>query len=155
MRLVALLLVCAACGGKGRPEYAVPPDQDDPAAGRLLADEERAVTRKPATTAEPGALTRKSLDETLAAGPGAFLGRIRVRATGEKGVFRGWVILSLWPGAQTELQPGDVVKKLNGKTLERPDDVTVLWESLRKASEIVVDYERAGAARVYRVPVVE
>jgi type II secretory pathway component PulC len=154
---LGLWLALAACGGgRGRPAYAVGDELDDPAAGRLLGEEERAVTRRPPAIPDgTDVLTRAALGETLAAGPGAFLGRIRVRAVGEKGVFRGWVILALWPGARTELQPGDVVRRLNGRILERPEDVTALWEALRVAPEIVVDYERGGQPRVYRVPIVE
>ncbi len=153
------LATSAACGGgQARPDYGVPDGENDPAAERLLAGEERAATRTgtdaPATEA-PGTLTRKALDETLAAGPGAFLGKVRVRAVAEKSVFRGWVIVALWPGADVELAPGDVVKRLNGRTLERPDDVSALWDTLRQAREIVVEYERGGEPRVLRVPVVE
>ena len=161
MRRVVVLvfgaLALAACARAARPDYAVPDESPDPAADRLLETEERAATRqgRPRAGTSYEGLTRRSLDETLAQGPGAFLGTIRVRAVQEKKVFRGWTIISLWPGARTELLPGDVVTRLCGRTLEKPDDVSELWGLLRTANEIVVEYERAGEPRVYRVPVVE
>ena len=48
-------------------------------------------------------ITRAALEETLARGPGAFLGTIRVRATSTGKVFHGWQIIDVPPGAHTIL----------------------------------------------------
>jgi S1-C subfamily serine protease len=144
VKWLALACLVGACAPAVRPDYP-PPDPDE----RPI---ERAPRRRPAGG---GGLSRQALEATLAEGPGAFLGRIRVRALVVGKAFKGWRIESLWPDAEAEveLRPGDVVTRLNGRTLEKPDDVSALWQSLHDAREITVDYERGGETRTMRVPV--
>jgi hypothetical protein len=62
--------------------------------------------------------------------------------------FIGWRILELpseW--ASMDLKPGDVVTRVNGLPLEKPDDFFSAWSSLVSASDLRVAYERAGATR--------
>ncbi len=100
-------------------------------------------------------LTRAALDATLDAGPGAFLAKVRVIAARPGGRFLGWEIESLWPGANVGLEPGDIVTAVNGRSLERPEALPVLFQELRGASEVVVEFRRGLERRQARFPVVE
>jgi type II secretory pathway component PulC len=100
-------------------------------------------------------ITRAQLDSLLAPGPGALLARVKVAAAARDGKFHGWRIVSLPPDTHLELQPGDVVRGVNGQGLERPEHLSAVWEKLRGTHEVVVDFEREGEARTWRLPVVE
>ena len=56
--------------------------------------------------------------------------------------------MSLFPGepafASLDLRPGDTVTRINGKPIERPEQAVAVWEELRTASDLVVDYRRDG-----------
>jgi general secretion pathway protein C len=145
---IAVALACGCGGATGRPDYPAPDDEPMPA---------RATSGLPAAPAAPGtsrtAVRRAELDETLAAGPGALLARVRVEAVGRRR-FAGWRILSLPEDPRLALQPGDVVRRVNGLGLERPEDLSRVFEALRAAPEIVVEYERGGERRAWRLPIV-
>jgi len=126
-----------------------------PAPGEPLITEDMAPRPAPPPRPPAPALTRSALNAALDAGPGAFLARVDVRAARLGGRFVGWEIVSLWPGAQIELRPGDVVLGVNGRTLERPESLGALFGDLRTANEIVVDYRRGLERREARFPVVE
>jgi type II secretory pathway component PulC len=146
-RALALLALAACGGGAARPDYPVAPEE------RLL-DERRELPAPAPPPPAAGQVTRAALDEAIAAGPGALLAQVRVEAVrGRKG-FHGWRLLAV-PPSPAGLEAGDVLTRVNGKTLERPEHLSALFESLRGASEIVVESERGGVPRVVRVPVVE
>src|SRR5262249_46740269 len=64
---LGLVLGVACGGGKPRPDYGIAEESDDPnAGGRMLAGEERAARRPVAAPVSRDALTRRSLDATLA-----------------------------------------------------------------------------------------
>lgn len=149
MKGAVLLLLVLACAPRARPEYPVDPVDDE----RLL--DERAELPAPAPEPPaPGRVTRAALDETLAAGPGALLSRVRVQAVRGPSGFRGWRLVAV-PPSPADLRPGDILLRVNGRTLERPEHLAALFDALRGASEIVVESERDGVGRVVRVPVVE
>ena len=62
--------------------------------------------------------------------------------------FQGWLIKSLYPGdacyQDIDLRSGDVVQKVNGKSIEKPEQAFDVAESLRTAPAIVVDFLRGG-----------
>lgn len=91
---------------------------------------------------------------TLSAGPGAFLQRIDVKPALDGGRFHGWRIVALRGGpsawGSADLEPGDVVTRVNGHPLERPEQAIVPWRSLAIASELRVGYERDGKPRELR-----
>ncbi|HEX7598211.1 MAG TPA: hypothetical protein VF518_08355 [Polyangia bacterium] len=62
--------------------------------------------------------------------------------------FQGWLIKSLYPGdpcyQEIDLHGGDVVQKVNGKSIEKPEQAFDVAESLRTASAIVVEFLREG-----------
>jgi S1-C subfamily serine protease len=70
--------------------------------------------------------------------------------------FLGWELVALDPPFDhSELSAGDVVTRVNGRVVERPDDLAATFDALRSADTITVEYLRAGARRELRVPVVD
>jgi type II secretory pathway component PulC len=92
----------------------------------------------------PRALLRAELDR----GVGRFLQHVRVQAAVSRGHFVGWKLVSLFakrPDVHVQvLQAGDILLRVNGASLERPEDFKAVWDSLAEAKEIVLDIERDG-----------
>jgi hypothetical protein len=137
--LLAWLTACA--------ERTPPPDEP-------LVDFDDAERGSPTTaapaTAEPavvrrrkGEIPRGDLERVLAAGPGRLLARVQVKARLKSGKFIGWEVVRN-PWADVDLVAGDVVLSVNGRTLEHPLELKVLWEDLRKANAIAVHVDRNG-----------
>ena len=151
-RAIALAIAVTIAGtsgaGCGRPG----PDPTAPDDGRLLdledpettgrAAPERADAAAPAVPRRrEGTIARADLDRVLDAGPGRFLARVEVKARSSEGRFTGWeVVRSPW--AHVDLQPGDVVVRVNGRSLEHPLELKLLWEDLRRAPVLEAQVER-------------
>ena len=105
------------------------------------------------------AIRRSSVQAVLSAGPGAFLQNIAVddHAVFLAGKFHGFRIAALhgdsWAGI--DLRPGDVVTRVNGFSIEHPEQAAEAFYSLRVASELRVEYERDGEPRELRFGIVE
>ncbi len=73
------------------------------------------------------------------------------------GKFHGFRIKELrgdmWKGV--DLRPGDVVTRVNGFAIERPEQAVEAFQSLSVASELRVAYERDGAPRELRYAIVD
>ena len=95
-----------------------------------------------------GKLWRDQVDQTVDRGLGSFLHRhVDVEASLSAGRFIGFRIVELrppefWEGV--ELKPGDVVTKVNGKSVERDTQAFAIFEGLKKAKELRVSYQRGG-----------
>ena len=90
-----------------------------------------------------GEIQRAELERVLQAGPGRLLARVQVKAnvTGKR--FNGWEVVRIpWPAV--DLVAGDVILAVNGRTLEHPLELKVLWDDLRKANAIAVEVDRKG-----------
>jgi hypothetical protein len=100
--------------------------------------------------ARPGVLKRSLVTRTVDEGMGRWLaGGVTVDPFMQKGRFRGWIVRKLYPQdpcyREVDLQPGDVVLKVNGKSLERPEQANEIFGSLRTAPALVVEFTRAAA----------
>jgi hypothetical protein len=100
--------------------------------------------------ASPGVLKRSLVVRTVNAGLGRWLaGGVLVDPFLQKKRFRGWVIRKLYPDdvcyKEVDLQPGDVVLRVNGKSLERPEQAKETFDGLANAPALVVEFTRAGA----------
>jgi hypothetical protein len=97
---------------------------------------------------DAGVIPRPALQAVLASGIGRFLQQVRAEPSVARGRFVGWRVLTLFPGradvSVQVLRPGDTVTRVNGKTIERPEQFKTLWDSLASASELVLDIERDG-----------
>jgi S1-C subfamily serine protease len=101
--------------------------------------------------ARPGAVKRSALVRVIDAGLPRWLQGVEGDRALANHRFQGWLVKSLHPQdpcyRDIELRPGDVVQKVNGKSIERPEQAFDVVESLRKAPSLVVDYLRDGKAQ--------
>ncbi len=134
-RAICLLsLVWAGCGGSAPPiEVAPPPPPPtDPAAP------------------PPGALWRRDVVRTVDAGLGHFLQHIEVEPKIDGGAFGGFRIVRLVPPEYWEgvdLQPGDVILRVNALPIERDSEAYAAFQSLKEADELTVLLIRDGQER--------
>jgi hypothetical protein len=144
MRKSVLALTVAAfvvgCGGG----YELPPDSP----GTFAAD--NVPPSAESTPLPPNTLRRSAVLDAVARGPGAFLQRVDLddRPVFDAGQFHGFRIAALrgdptfWHGV--DIRPGDVVTRVNGVVIQKPDDARTAMQSLEVASELVVDFDREG-----------
>jgi len=106
-----------------------------------------------------GTISRDELVPVLDGGLGRFLQNVETEPAFHKGSFVGFRIVSLFPGepafASLDLRPGDTVTRINGKSIERPEQAAAVWEDLRTASNLVVDYRRGGEQHALRFTIVD
>jgi hypothetical protein len=106
---------------------------------------------------KPGVLKRAALVRMIDAGLPRWLQGIEGDRKLAKHRFQGWLVKSIHPGnpcyQDVDLRQGDVVQKVNGKQIEKPEQAFDVLESLRSAPAIVVDYLRDGKARQFTIPI--
>jgi type II secretory pathway component PulC len=143
----ALAVALSACGG----------------ASSTPASPAAAATGSSGAPASAGdsshSLRRSAVHAAEAQGLGAFLQHVELDDTPVRvgGKFHGFRIAALhdakfWSGV--DLKPGDVVTRVNGFPIERPEQAQTAFESLEVASELRVAYERDGEPRELVVPIV-
>ncbi len=128
-----------ACGGSAPAEPA-----------------QTAAAAKAQRRAASDGLTRDQVVAVVDEGFSSFLQRVVVEASLEEGRFAGFRILALqpenfWRGV--DLQAGDVVTAVNGRSIEQPEDAFEVFESLRTAPELSVTFERDGTAKQLVFPI--
>lgn len=134
-------LTVSACGG---------------AASEGASDASTAAAKKaePTQVAAPGHMLRADVDRALSQGPSWLLRRVVPREVIKNGAFVGWLIVAMpeeW--GSVGLKPGDVVTRVNGASIEKPDDLWKAWVILMAAPELKVAFERDGAAKEIVVPI--
>ncbi len=106
-----------------------------------------------------GTIHRQQLRVVLDGGLGRFLQGVRTEPYIVHNKFKGFRILELYPrepvfqGVSPKV--GDVVTQINGQPIGRPEQALKVWDSLRVASELRIDYLREGAAHEARYRIVE
>ena len=140
---LALLLTLGGCGGSTTPAET--------------AAVEAPVVEAPAEPPQPrraGTITRAELFPVLEGGLGRFLGGVGTEPQVEAGRFVGWRITRFFPEdprfADIALRPGDVVTRVNAQPIERPEQAFRVWDGLRVASELVVDFTHEGQPQQMR-----
>jgi type II secretory pathway component PulC len=95
-----------------------------------------------------GVISRAALQAELASGIGKFLQQVRAEPTVARGRFIGWRVVSLFPNRSDVhvqvLRPGDTVTRVNGQSIERPEQFKALWDAMATATELVLDIQREG-----------
>jgi S1-C subfamily serine protease len=148
-----LALALVSCGGPTAPVVGPEPTELPPPP-RAAAPASAPATRK-------GEIRRGELAAFLDQGMPAFIHHVVVERFPRRRShrFRGWQIAEFFPGdprfAQADIRPGDVVLRVNGRLIERPDQFAEIWSSLRRARELVVDAERDGKPRQLRWRIVD
>jgi len=107
---------------------------------------------------DPHRLVRATVKSVVSQGLGSFLQQVDLDDEPALlgGKFRGFRIAALrgsrfWSGV--DLKPGDVVTRVNGFPIERPEQAQAAFDSIAAASELRVDYDRDGLPRalVYKI----
>jgi hypothetical protein len=153
LRLIALLTVAlVGCGPRVSADEPSPFEEDDPHAREPRLIDETAITestRQTVVRKQRGTISRTVLVSVLDDGLGKFIrGGVEVRPSFADERFAGWEIVRFYPDdsrfAEVDLRPGDVVVDVNERAIERPAQAQVVWDSLRKAGELVVRGHRNG-----------
>jgi S1-C subfamily serine protease len=99
------------------------------------------------------ALKRKALLALQKEGAQAFIRRVNVRPAFHRGKFHGWRVLTYsGPG---HLQSGDIVSKINGRSIERPAQFMAVWQSMASGERFIVDLVRGGKPLTISYPIVD
>ncbi|GMV44251.1 MAG: hypothetical protein AMXMBFR64_59670 [Myxococcales bacterium] len=120
--------------------------------------EETPLVVAPPREAREG-IPRSQLTAILQGGPGMLLQQLQVVPQREGKRFVGFRIRTWFPGnpdLQTDrIRVGDVVVSVNGRRIERPDDLMALWTTLPTATELTVHVVRDGGEHDLSFPIVE
>ncbi len=106
----------------------------------------------------PSVLTRDVIDRAVSRGIGAFLARVEVRAVVDGGRFVGWRLVSgadlrRWQSAGLDLREGDVVTRVNGQRVERPEHAAAVFRALPGTTALAVEVLRESRVLELRVAV--
>jgi type II secretory pathway component PulC len=151
MRAGLLVIVALACGPKA--STTPHPIEDDlelrataaPGDATEPSDEQRVVA-PPGKGLRTGTIARDRLIAVLDAGPATFLRQLEVTPHMAGDRFVGWQLVQFLdrsgPLHDVDVVPGDVLLAINGKPLSRPEQLQMLWDSLRTANEIAAQMWR-------------
>jgi hypothetical protein len=127
------------------------PTARPPAEGQTERPASRPAPAQPAPDLH-GAIRRSELLWVHRQGAQQFIQQVRVRPSFRRGRFFGWRILAYrGPGP---IESGDVVRRVNGRPIERPEQFMGVWEKLPGATELVVELWRRGRPVKLRYPIV-
>ncbi|HKU42047.1 MAG TPA: hypothetical protein VJR89_28005 [Polyangiales bacterium] len=101
-----------------------------------------------------GVIPRDALKAELGRGIGRFLQQVRAEPVVSRGRFLGWRLMTLFPSRSdvhvSGIKAGDVVRRVNGQSVERPEDFKALWDTLAEATQLVLEIERDGESSTVR-----
>lgn len=141
----AVVLALAACGGatSTHPAPATPPQAKAP--------------EVPPQPARRASLTRSEAKTAVERGLGAFLQHVTVDdyPVMRDGKFYGFTVRTIPADWGVDLEPGDVVTRVNGVVPERPEHADAALRALETASSLKVEYERDGEPRSFELPIVD
>ncbi|MCP4679479.1 MAG: hypothetical protein GY854_29110 [Deltaproteobacteria bacterium] len=155
--LVFSMIIAASGCGSAKTDPSGPEDSaaSDPSTN---PEENRAITEAdpPPASLPPGAILRSDLDEVLVEGPAGILGRALTEPVFKDGRFQGFRITAFPRGDPTaiDLRVGDVILKVNGRSVERPENYYDIFQELKVATELRFELQRDGAAQTLVYPVV-
>ncbi len=154
--LVLSLLAPTACAHPQGPEPVgeAPAELESP--GGVKAEPTELGPPVPARAARPAprdGISRLELDAILDAGPARFLQRVNRKAVLRGGKFLGWRIIGLDPLLEGVVGPGDILVRVNRRSMERPEVFFEVWQSLRRASELVLEILREDKPMEIRLPI--
>ena len=175
MTAAALLLWMAGSGCATSSSGRDPTGIDEPGPGET-------ATPMPATTSEPAsvpaapvgggsstadcpewkspvAVERAAVVRAVDRGLGHWLAGVGVTAVRDGGRFRGWRVDRLYPDdpcyARVDVRPGDVIVRVNGSTLERPEHANQVFQRLRTAPRLQIVRLREGVPATINLEIVD
>jgi len=102
-------------------------------------------------------LRRSQVKAGIARGLGYFLQNVTVEdyPVMRANKFYGFKVKAISLELGVDIQPGDVVTRVNGMAIEHPEDADAALRSLEKAQALRVDFDRDGKARTLELPIVD
>lgn len=141
----------AGCGSSGRTRG--PDEVADAPTAQASASAETAMPEEPPVP--DGSVSRTGVDRVLLRGPGWLLRQVGIDDVVRANKFVGWRVDRLptsWDHGG--LQPGDIVLKVNGASLENQDDFWETFVKLTEATELRISFERDGKVAETIIPIV-
>jgi len=160
MRAVLLALTLGACASGPESRPAVPPPRSSEPESTAVELQASSLQREPPLGARLAVrlpdgrigVRRAELVRVQKEGPHWLLQRIKVRPLLRKGRFVGWRVVSYaGPG---KLLAGDVVRQVNGRPIERPEQFIEVWNKMVSRDTLEVDLVRAGKSERLTFPIV-
>ena len=149
--LATLLLACAH-QPSAEPVGEAPAELESP--GGVRAEATDLGPPRPAPPRRTrDEISRAELDAVLDAGPARFLRRVDRKAVLRTGKFLGWRIVALDPLLEGVVGPGDILVRVNRRSMERPEVFFDVWQSLRHARELVLEILREDKPMEIRLPI--
>jgi general secretion pathway protein C len=140
----------AACGGASASVKVASPAPKTAAV---------APAPSPADAPPDHSLRRSVVVSVVNQGLGSFLQAVVLddQPVMKGGRFYGFKIASLDPGffKGVDLQPGDVVEKVNGMSIEHPEEALEAFRALQVAEDLRVQYQRDGKERELSYAIVD
>lgn len=150
MKVMDALLLAVLLAGCGGGAASTEPNEPHQASHDEVPQAERH---------RDGQIDRPTLMAVLDKGLGRFLQGVSTEPEMKKGKFVGFRIVEIYPEdaifQQASPNVGDVVTQINGQPIGRPEQALKVWESLRVASELRIDYLREGKPREARYQIVD
>lgn len=155
------LLLCAAplwllgCASSPYPSVNDPMPPPDPA--HLPPGGVTAAAKPVTSPVQNGTLKRADVERVVDGGLGRFLGLVAIEPSLSAGKFKGWSIVGLQPPelwGGVDLQPGDVVTKINGMAIEREVEAFDAFQAVRQAPTLEISYLRQNQPRTLRFTIV-
>jgi len=158
--LPVLVVVCAACAREKPPVSAAQHGSPAPIAsadaGAIVEASAPAESAARDRTLRPelaggdatyiGVLDRKGLNAIIDQGLGRVLAKLKLSPALRAGRFEGFRVREIEPAwSGTGLLVGDVLLRVNGQPIERPEQAQLAFDSLRVASEVALELMRGGA----------
>jgi hypothetical protein len=98
-----------------------------------------------------GSINRAGLVVIVDQGLGRFFTHLKLAPVLDGKRFVGFAVTAIDPAwGDTGLREGDVLMRVNGQAIERPEHAMAAFEGLRVASEVVVELTRAGVPATLR-----
>lgn len=144
---------------QGQPPKEEPPDRmpegppvkvDDGGSqdAKSDAEEPREPVKRAVEEGERTYVGEKRVETLLEHGPQYLFQVVSVEPVREGGSFRGYRIVDAANAAmeimKSKLRVGDVVTKVNGVPIEKPDDYLAAWKKLKHRAVLEVEYRRDG-----------
>jgi type II secretory pathway component PulC len=108
---------------------------------------------------QAGSIARTALRAELVRGIGRFLQNVKTEAVLSHGHFVGWRLLALFPKRPDVhvlgIKTGDVLTRVNGQSVERPEDFKAVWDALETAKELALEIERDGQPSTFHYSIVD
>ncbi len=157
---LALMMLVTACAAPAAQAPAPQQLAPTPAEQDAVSTPPVAAAPAPATCtmfSKPRVVHRQALVRLIDTGLARWMQGVEGDRALANHRFQGWLIKSLHPEdpcyREIGLASGDIVQKVNGKSIEKPEQAFDVAESLRTAPAIVVDFLRNGSAKSIRIEI--